>query len=157
MPEKNRVIALSVPVETTASGHHCPSLTTVPRHLAKSVTRRMGLNAEAEEDISHAVWLDQRSRLARLDLPARSAYNAGMQYTLRNVPPELDRALREKARREGRSLNDVAIEALRRMMEVGPGAVRQRDLADIVGTLQEDPALDADLSAQRQIDSDVWK
>jgi plasmid stability protein len=80
-----------------------------------------------------------------------------MQYTLRNIPPEVDRALREKARREGRSLNDVAIEALRRMLEVGSGEVRHRDLADIVGTLEEDSGLEAALQSQRQIDVDLWK
>ena len=80
-----------------------------------------------------------------------------MQYTLRNIPPEVDRALREKARREGRSLNDVAIEALRRMLEIGPGELRHRDLSDVVGTLKSDSALDEALESQRKIDPDLWK
>jgi hypothetical protein len=92
-----------------------------------------------------------------VDRHACVAYYIGMQYTLRNIPPEVDRALREKARREGRSLNDVAIEALRRMLEIGPGELRHRDLSDVVGTLKSDSALDEALESQRKIDPDLWK
>ena len=35
-----------------------------------------------------------------------------MQYTIRNIPDPLDAALRRSAREQGKSLNDVAIEAL---------------------------------------------
>jgi len=53
-------------------------------------------------------------------LPALVAlYYHSMQYTLRNVPAELDEALRARARRTGKSLNEVAIEALRRDMGGG--------------------------------------
>lgn len=33
-----------------------------------------------------------------------------MQYTLRNIPKKVDKALRAKAKAEGKSLNSVAIE-----------------------------------------------
>ena len=36
------------------------------------------------------------------------------QYTIRNVPEALDRELRECANRKGMSLNDAAIEAIKR-------------------------------------------
>jgi len=42
------------------------------------------------------------------------AYNLRMQYTIRKVPNSLDVALRRRAREQGKSLNDVAIEALAR-------------------------------------------
>ncbi len=35
-----------------------------------------------------------------------------MQYTVRKVPAALDKAIRGKARAEGKSLNEVAVEAL---------------------------------------------
>src|SRR4051812_35792749 len=47
-----------------------------------------------------------------LDLPALHADNAGMQYTIRNVPKRVDEALRRQAKEEGRSLNGVVIDAL---------------------------------------------
>jgi len=45
---------------------------------------------------------------------ACNAYNTCMQYTIRNVPNYLDAALRVSAREQGKSLNEVAIEALAR-------------------------------------------
>ncbi len=35
-----------------------------------------------------------------------------MQYTLRSIPPKLDNELRKRARKTGKSLNEVSIEAL---------------------------------------------
>ena len=37
-----------------------------------------------------------------------------MQYTIRNIPAEVDRALRKKAKAEGTSINQAALDALRR-------------------------------------------
>jgi len=42
------------------------------------------------------------------------AYNECMQYTIRQVPRNLDEALRRAARERGKSLNEVTIEALAR-------------------------------------------
>lgn len=47
-------------------------------------------------------------------LHACIAYNVCIQYTIRNVPEALDEALRRAARERGKSLNEVAIEALAR-------------------------------------------
>lgn len=80
-----------------------------------------------------------------------------MQYTLRNIPPSLDRALRQKARREGRSLNEVAVEALRRAMGLGDEPVRHRSLKGIRGTWREDPEFDAALAEQDRIDEELWR
>jgi hypothetical protein len=35
-----------------------------------------------------------------------------MQYTIRGITPQIDETARERARAEGKSLNDVALEAL---------------------------------------------
>lgn len=80
-----------------------------------------------------------------------------MQYTLRNLPPHLDRAIRARAERERRSLNDVAIEALLRAFGLQGDQPPQRDLSDIAGTWVEDPALDAALASQRRIDPELWQ
>jgi plasmid stability protein len=79
-----------------------------------------------------------------------------MQYTLRNVPEQLDRALRERARREGRSLNEVALEALHVALGLTEDAVKRRDLGDVAGSWIEDPQVEAALADQRQIDEDLW-
>ena len=86
-----------------------------------------------------------------------SAYIGRMQYTLRNIPPALDRALRALARREGKSLNEVAIRALARAVGLGESPVRQRDLGDLAGTWQEDPEFDAALADHDEIDESLWR
>jgi plasmid stability protein len=81
---------------------------------------------------------------------------AKSQYTIRGVPLSVDRALRTRARREGRSLNDIALEALRAWVGEGAGARRYEDLDDLVGTWEEDPAFDAAVRAQDQVDESLW-
>jgi plasmid stability protein len=80
-----------------------------------------------------------------------------MQYTIRDVPKEVDKALRKKARAEGRSLNDVAIEALRQGAGVDQRRVKKRDLSSIAGTWVQDPETEAALREQDQIDPELWR
>ena len=80
-----------------------------------------------------------------------------MQYTLRNVPPHVDTALREKARRENRSINEVAIEALMQGVGLAAERAKRRDLGDIAGTWKHDPKIDEVLEDQRRIDPDLWR
>lgn len=79
-----------------------------------------------------------------------------MQYTLRSVPPAVDRALRERARREGKSLNEVVLEALRRSVDLAGGVVVHRSLADVAGTWVRDRKVTQALEDQRSIDPDLW-
>jgi hypothetical protein len=80
-----------------------------------------------------------------------------MQYTLRNVPKSLDRALRERARAQNKSLNEVVLEALQRALGLEGELPVQRDLADVVGTWQEDPETDRILAEQRRVDPELWR
>jgi len=90
-------------------------------------------------------------------LQALSAYNACMQYTLREVPSTVDSELRRRAKAEGKSLNMVAIEALIRGTGLGEAPVRQRDLSDVAGTWQEDPDFDDAVADQDRIDERLWR
>jgi len=80
-----------------------------------------------------------------------------MQYTLRKVPRDLDKALRQKARKEGRSLNEIAIEALSRGVGGYGGIVRNHDLDFAIGTWVEDAEVEKAIEDQRGIDQDLWK
>jgi hypothetical protein len=80
-----------------------------------------------------------------------------MQYTIRKVPTALDAALRRRAREEGKSLNDVAIEALARGAGVSGQPCRQRDLRDVAGTWRSDRAFDDALAAQDTVDPELWQ
>lgn len=69
----------------------------------------------------------------------------------------MDEALRRTARERGKSLNEVAIEALARGAGVTGERSRQRDLGDIAGTWRNDPAFDSALAAQDSIDEEIWR
>jgi hypothetical protein len=88
---------------------------------------------------------------------AYNAYNQCMQYTIRKVPGNLDEALRRAARERGKSLNEVAIEALARGAGVTGERDRHRDLGDIAGTWRKDPAFDSALAAQDTIAEEMWR
>ena len=90
-----------------------------------------------------------------LDVHA-SAIVSCMQYTIRNISPELDRALKARAKRLGQSVNDVALEAL--SQSVG-ATVRRRSLRDMPGawSRREAKVFDGVLEEQRTIDEDLWK
>jgi plasmid stability protein len=80
-----------------------------------------------------------------------------MQHTLRKIPREVDKALRERARREGRSLNEIALEALARGCGLTDEPVKYRDVSDIAGTWVDDPELDAVVADHDRIDEELWK
>jgi hypothetical protein len=78
-----------------------------------------------------------------------------IQYTLRNVPPALDRALRRRAKQLSKSLNVVALEALTRGAGVEHEVREQHDLDFLFGSWVEDPDIDQVLADQRTIDPGV--
>jgi hypothetical protein len=80
-----------------------------------------------------------------------------MQYTLRKIPNSLDAALRQRARLQGKSLNQVAIEALARDAGLSGERGRQRDLRDIAGTWRADRVFDQAMAAQDTIDKELWR
>jgi hypothetical protein len=80
-----------------------------------------------------------------------------MQYTLRNVPPALDDALRAMAARERKSLNEAAIEALARGLGFDGPVRGARDLSDIAGQWVDDPEVERALDEQRRVDEALWR
>lgn len=91
-------------------------------------------------------------------MPASQADNVGtMQYTLRNIPPHLDAALRRAAREQDKSLNEVAIEALSRALGLAGEPIKHRDLSDLAGTWTPDPSMEEALAEQRRVDPELWR
>ncbi|MGD0137597.1 MAG: hypothetical protein ABSD28_01880 [Tepidisphaeraceae bacterium] len=80
-----------------------------------------------------------------------------MRYTLRKIPRDVDAALRQRARQEGKSLNQVALEALSRGLGIAQAPTKFHDLDFVIGTWVEDPEFDKAIEAQRQIDPEMWK
>lgn len=79
---------------------------------------------------------------------------APVQYTIRGVPGEVDRVLRQRAKQRGDSLNQVLIDELTRATVGHP---KRADFTDLVGQWTPDPTFDEILASQRRIDPDKWK
>ena len=80
-----------------------------------------------------------------------------MQYTIRSIPEQIDRAVRDRAGREGKSINAVVVEALARGLDLHVVPAHHTDLDHLIGTWQEDPAFDQAVAEFERIDDDVWK
>ena len=80
--------------------------------------------------------------------------------TLRNLPPQLDRTIRERAKKKAVSVNKVVIGLLQdHLGESERTMVRQyHDLDDLAGSWskQEAEAFDRALAKQRGIDLEMW-
>ena len=66
-----------------------------------------------------------------------------MQYTIRGIPERLDTVLRERARAENKSLNEIALGALADGLGVGSQPTVRRDLGDVAGTWKKDAEAEA--------------
>ena len=77
-----------------------------------------------------------------------------MQYTIRGVPAEVDRVLRQKATKRKQSLNQVILDELA-LATVGPA--KKETFTDLVGEWTPDPGFDEIIAAQRRIDRQKWK
>jgi hypothetical protein len=80
-----------------------------------------------------------------------------MQYTIRRIPRSVDTAVRERAERSGKSLNEAALDALAEGLGLAGAPVRRRDLGDVTGTWRADRGLEAALAEQDRIDDELWK
>jgi hypothetical protein len=98
-----------------------------------------------------------KTLVSLLDNDSQHADAACMQYTLRNIPKSLDRVLRQQAKSQHKTLNEVVIEALQRAVGLAGDLPMQRDVSDIVGTWQEDPEMDRILVEHRRIDPELWR
>lgn len=99
-----------------------------------------------------------RARPTRSRTPAPRDPAATVQYTVRNIPAHVDRALRRKAARERKSLNEVLRHALVRDADVDHPAVRlYTDLDALAGAWISDPGFDEVIRAQDQVDESLWR
>lgn len=80
-----------------------------------------------------------------------------VQYTIRSVPAAVDKALRQQARNQNKSLNEVARNALARGAGINGNPVIHHDLDECIGTWEEDPGILAALQAQDEVDEEAWR
>lgn len=81
--------------------------------------------------------------------------------TVRNLPPEVAKAVKEKARKEKLSLNKAVVRLLEEAtgVEKGRKKVVSHDLDRFFGTWtkEEADAFDEAMREHRQIDPEMWK
>ncbi len=81
--------------------------------------------------------------------------------TVRNLPPAVAKAVKERAKREKLSLNKAIVRLLEEATGTGKATKRvvHHDLDRFFGTWtkEEADAFDEALSEQRQIDPEMWK
>jgi hypothetical protein len=81
--------------------------------------------------------------------------------TVRNLPPEVAKAVKEKARKEKLSLNKAVVRLLEEATGVEKGKKKavHRDLDRFFGTWtkEEADAFDEAMREHRQIDPEMWK
>lgn len=81
-----------------------------------------------------------------------------IQYTVRDIPAELDRALRIRMREEGVSLNTVLREALVRGSGLGAQPIINHDFDDLAGKWARDEVCEDVLEEMRtDLDPDLWR
>ena len=80
------------------------------------------------------------------------------QMTLRQVPDEVAKGLRARARKGGRSLNRTAIEMLEQALGVRARDAKKRDLSRFAGqwSREERQAFERHTHVFEKIDAEVW-
>jgi hypothetical protein len=93
-------------------------------------------------------------------MPASYDYNECMerhQLTVRRVPERVKQHLKELAKREEKSLNQITLEILERGLGLAGEEIVYHDLDDLAGTWIDDPEFDKAIEDQHRIDPELWK
>jgi len=81
------------------------------------------------------------------------------QLTIRNLPPEIDEAIRRRARERNISIDQSITELLSEAIGMPKSAATRRDLSDLAGTWSDEQAQEFEeaLRRQRGIDEEIWQ
>jgi plasmid stability protein len=80
-----------------------------------------------------------------------------IQYTIRGISDRLDARIRERASKEGKSLNEAVLEVLNTGLGISENQVRYTDLDDLAGTWVNDPEFDRAIEEMDRVDPELWK
>jgi hypothetical protein len=79
------------------------------------------------------------------------------QYTLLQVSPALDQALRERSRQDCKSINQTAIEVLHTGLALKGNTLLHQDLDFMIGSWVQDPRFDEAIRSQERVDRKLWR
>src|SRR5438445_305215 len=99
----------------------------------------------------------QARKLPVADGPKSAARRVSVQYTVRDVPAHVDRALRRRASEQGKSLNQLLRDALTKEAGGDPTSpILHHDLDLLAGIWDDDPEFDRALAEQDRVDEAMW-
>ena len=80
------------------------------------------------------------------------------QMTLRRIPDSLEKALRNRAKEHGCSLNRVSIELLSQALGMNQSTTKRRDLSEFCGMWSKDAVKEFEQNTKRvdAIDPEIW-
>ena len=79
------------------------------------------------------------------------------QYTIRNVPENVDQALRRESKKEGLSMNQLLLNTLKKETGLSDKEIKNHDLDWISSSWVSDKSCEKALKDQRVIDSSMWR
>jgi plasmid stability protein len=82
---------------------------------------------------------------------------SNIQYTIRGIAQRVDARIRERAAREGKSLNETVLELLKAGLGIANSGERYTDLDDLAGTWVDDPEFDRAIREMDRVDPELWK
>lgn len=82
---------------------------------------------------------------------------AKVQYTIRGIPERLDKTIRKLAAKDGKSINETVLEALKAGVGLSESSIRYSDLDDLVGSWVNDPEFDRAIQEMHRVDPELWK
>lgn len=98
--------------------------------------------------------------LGPIDKYVYTAYNVYMtkiQYTIRNIPPVVDKVIRKRSQQSGKSFNQTVVELLS-LQTLGTTQPRTEDNFDwLFGANTLDESFDEALQDMAQIDEKLWR
>ena len=80
-----------------------------------------------------------------------------MQYTIRNIPKNLDQRLRDMCHERRESLNKLVVDLLASAAGLKDEPVVHHDLDELSGTWVQDPEFDKAMEVLGTVDEDMWK
>ncbi len=96
-----------------------------------------------------------------IDICIRYVYTVGMnsiQYTIRNIPPQVDQTLRKRAKKAGKSFNQTVVDELSKATGARVEGPRvYHDLDWFFGSGGIGPEEQKAFDAQRVIDEEAWQ
>ena len=81
------------------------------------------------------------------------------QMTLRQVPDAVEKGIRGRARRTGRSLNRAMIDLMEEALNIRGAGKKRRDISCLAGqwSQEECAAFDGNTQVFERIDQEMWK